>query len=60
MLLQNTEILSQKKKKKGKLQITPPKFGVDWILHPKILETWFYTLKFDSISNLPPTVSFYY
>ena len=24
---------------KGKLQITPLKFGVDWILHPKISET---------------------
>ena len=24
---------------KGKLQITPLKFGVDWILHPKVSET---------------------
>jgi len=23
----------------GKLQITPLKFGVDWILHPKISKT---------------------
>ena len=37
--------------KKGKLQITHLKFGVDWILYPKVLETWFYTLKFGSVSN---------
>ena len=29
----------RKKKKKGKLQIAPLKFGVDWILHPKISNT---------------------
>ena len=26
-------------RKKDKLQITPLKFGVNWILHPKVLET---------------------
>ena len=33
-------------KKKYKLQITPLKFGDDWILHPKVLEFGFYPLKF--------------
>ena len=33
-------------KKKGKLQITPLKFGGDWILHPEVLEFGFYPLKF--------------
>ena len=32
--------------KKGKLQITPLKFGDDWILHFEISEFGFYPLKF--------------
>ena len=51
-------MLKQDNKKNGKLQIAPLKFRVVWILHLKILEIWFYTLKFGSISNSYPSVSF--
>ena len=32
----------------GKLQITPLKFGGDWILYPKISESEFYLIKFSA------------
>ena len=31
------------------LQITPLKFGSDWILHPEILKFGFYPLKFSDV-----------
>ena len=34
------------KNNKGKLQITPLKFGAVWILHPETSEYGFYPLKF--------------
>ena len=34
------------KNNKGKLQITPLKFGGIWILHPEVSEYEFYPLKF--------------
>ena len=53
-------MLKQDNKKNGKLQIAPLKFGVVWILHLKVSEIWFYTLKFGSISNSHPSISFYH
>ena len=45
-------------KKKGKLQSTPLKFGVAWILYPDVWKNGFYTLKFSSINKTSPSVYF--
>ena len=37
------------KLKKGKLQITPLKFGGDWILHPEVSKFGFYPLMFGGV-----------
>ena len=42
------------------MQSTPLKFGVVWILHPKVCEIGFYTLKFGSVSKTPPSISLSY
>jgi len=39
-------IVYNKEKKISKIQITPLKFGGDWILHPEVSEFEFYPLKF--------------
>jgi len=41
----------------GKLQITPLKFGSDWILQSKVSKFRFYSLKFDDVWILHPNVS---
>ena len=48
--------LIYEKKKIGKLQIKPLKFGCVWILHPEVLEFRFYSLKFGNIWILNPNV----
>ena len=49
--------LSQDKYLKGKLQITPLKFGGNWILHSEISEFGFYPLTFEGVWILHPHVS---
>ena len=34
----------------GKFQITPLKFGGDWILHPKVSKFEFYPLTFGDVT----------
>ena len=41
----------------GKLQITPLKFGGDWILHLEISKFGFHPITFEGIWSLHPKVS---
>ena len=43
--------------KDGKLQITPLKYGGNWILYPEISEFEFYPLKFGDVWILHPDLS---